>query len=132
MAKLLTSLAKKNFFSQLLYLESGFLSVAYFAVANLARLGISFIVRPQSGPSIQTGSSLSAGLQVVTQPTHLWKNRYPKLVSNPHRSKIRPPTQLDYRCMPPLHPVTLNTSIMNVRKGPKYSLHLTVKSCSAA
>ena len=36
----------------LLYLELGFLSVAYLTVANLARLGILFIVRSELGPSI--------------------------------------------------------------------------------
>ena len=87
------------FFFQLLYLELGFLSVAYLTVANLARLGISVHFRSQLGPSIQSDSSPSAGLQVVTQSTHLSKDCYPQLVSNPHRSEIRPPKQLDYRCM---------------------------------
>ena len=59
-----------------------------------------FIVRFQLGPSIQSGSSPSARLQVVTQSTHLSKDCYAQLVLNPHRSEIRPPKQLDYRCMP--------------------------------
>ena len=55
-----------------------------------------FVIRSQFGPSIQSGSSPSAGLQVVTQSTHLLKDCYPQLVSNPHRSEIRLPEQLDY------------------------------------
>ena len=62
-----------------------------------------FIVRPQLGPSVQSGSSPSAGLQVVTQSTHLSKDCYPQLVPNPNRSEIQPPKQLDYRCIS-LHP----------------------------
>ena len=80
-----------------------FFAVAYLMVANLARLGSRLVVRSQLGPSIQSGSSPSAGLQVVTQSTHLSKDCYPQLVSNPRRSEIQPPKQLDYRCMP-LHP----------------------------
>ena len=56
-----------------------------------------FVVRSQFGPSIQPGSCPSVGLQVFTQSTHLSKYCYPKLVSNPHRSEIRPPKQLDYK-----------------------------------
>ena len=48
-----------------------------------------FIVRSQLGPIVQSGSFPSAGLQVVTQSTHLSKDCYPQLVSNPHRSEIR-------------------------------------------
>ena len=54
-----------------------------------------FIVRSQFGPSVQSDSSPNAGLQVVTQSTHLSKDCYPKLVPNPQRSEIRPPKQLD-------------------------------------
>ena len=42
-----------------------------------------FIVRPQLGPNVQSGSSPSAVLQVVTQSTHLSKDCYPQLASNP-------------------------------------------------
>ena len=78
-----------------------FFAVAYLMVANLARLGISVCCQVSVRcPSIQSGSSPSAGLQVVTQSTHLSKDQ---LVSNPRRSEIQPPKQLDYRCMP-LHP----------------------------
>ena len=62
-----------------------------------------FIVRSQLGPSIWSGSSSSAGLQVVTQSTHLSKDCYPQQVLNQHHSEIWPPKQLDYRCLP-LHP----------------------------
>ena len=62
-----------------------------------------FIVTSQLGHSIQLGSSPSAGLQVATQSTHLSKDCYPQLVSNPHRPEIWPPKQLDYRCMPLHH-----------------------------
>ena len=48
-----------------------------------------FIFRSQLGPSIQSGSSPYAGLQVVTQSIHLSKDCYPKLVLNPHRSEIQ-------------------------------------------
>ena len=58
-----------------------------------------FIVRSLLVPSIYSGSSLCAGLQMVTQSTHLSKGCCPKLVFDPHRSEIRPPKQLDYRCM---------------------------------
>ena len=74
-----------------------------------------FIVRSQLGLSIQPGSSPSAGLQVVTQSTHLLKDCYPQLVLNPHRSEIRPPKQLDYRCMP-LHPLDLHSKALAYRK----------------
>ena len=62
-----------------------------------------FIVRAQLGRSIQSGSSPGAGLQLATQSTHQSKDCYPELVSNPPLSEIRPPKQLDYRCML-LHP----------------------------
>ena len=82
----------------------GFLSVAYtLRQLILPDLESRFIVRSQLGPCIQSGSSPSAGLQVVTQSTHLSKDSYPQLVSNPHRSEIRPPKQLDCRCLL-LHP----------------------------
>ena len=61
--------------------------------------------------STKVGNKLSTGktsdgirnaiLQVVTHPTHVSKDCYPQLVSNPHRSEIWPPKWLDYRCMPP-------------------------------
>ena len=41
-----------------------------------------FIVKSQLGPSIYSGSSPSAGLQVVTHSNHLPKDCYPQLVSN--------------------------------------------------
>ena len=63
-----------------------------------------FIVTSELGTGIQSVSSPSAGLQVVTQSTHLLKDCYPQLVPNPHRFKMQPPKQLDQRCMP-LHPV---------------------------
>ena len=50
-----------------------------------------FAVRSQLGPSVYSGSSPSAGLRVVTQSTHLSKECYPQLVSNPHRPEIRSP-----------------------------------------
>ena len=53
-----------------------FLSVAYLAAANLARLGNS-VHCYVSGPSIQSSSSPSAGLQVVTQSSHLSKDCSP-------------------------------------------------------
>ena len=59
-----------------------------------------FIVRSQFGPSIQSGSSLSDGLQVVAPSSHLLKDCYPRLVSHQHCSEIRPLNQLDYRCTP--------------------------------
>ena len=109
------AIAVKNFF-QLLYLESGFLSVAYLTVTNLASLKSWFIVRSQLSRSIQSGSSSSAGLQVVTQSIHLSKDCYPQLVSNPHRSEIQPPKQLDYSCLP-LHPAKnlSNITILEIK-----------------
>ena len=81
------------FFHYLLYLESGFLSVAYLTVANLARLGISVhcYVSVRCQYLVRLLSSPSAGLQVVTQSTHLSKDSYLQLVLNPHRSEIRSP-----------------------------------------
>ena len=70
----------------------------------LRDLGSRFIVMSQLG--IQSGSSPSAGLQVVTQSNQQSKYCYSQLVSNPHCSEICPPKQLDYRCMPP-HPPSL-------------------------
>ena len=74
-----------------------------------------FIVTSQLGPSIQSGYSPSAGLQVVTwitgsQSTQLSKDCYPQLVSNPQRSEIRPSQQLGYRGMS-LHPVHYGNSL---------------------
>ena len=62
----------------------------------------------QLGPSIQSGSSPCTGLRLVTQSTHLSKDCYPQLASNPHRSEIQPPKQLDYRCMLLHHDTTRN------------------------
>ena len=59
-----------------------------------------FLVRSQLGPSIQSGTFPSAGLQVATQSTHLLKDCHPQLVSNPHCFEIQPP-----KCML-LHPTT--------------------------
>ena len=53
-----------------------FLSVAYLTAANLARLGNS-VHCYVSDPSIQSSSSPSAGLQVVTQSSHLSKDCSP-------------------------------------------------------
>ena len=75
-----------------------FCSVAYLTVANLARLGVSGHCQVSVSPSIQSGFSPSAVLQVVTQTTHLSKDCYPQLVLNPHHSDIQPPKQLDYKC----------------------------------
>ena len=69
-----------------LYRVGVFLSVATLRQLIQPDLESRFIVRSQLGPSIQLGSSPSAGLQVVTQSTHLSKDYYPQLVSNPHRS----------------------------------------------
>ena len=66
------------------------------------------IVRSQLGPSIQSGSSPSPRSEVIAQSTHLSKGCYPSLVSNPHHSKILPPKQLDYMCIP-LHPAYATT-----------------------
>ena len=87
-----------NFF-QLLYLESGFYPQLTIRQLIQPDLESRFIDRSQLGPSIQSGSSPGARLQVVTQSTDLSKDCYLPLVSNPHRSEIRPPKQLDYRCM---------------------------------
>ena len=72
-----------------------------------------FIVRSQLGPSVQSGASPGAGLQVVTRSTHLSKDSYPQLVSNPYRSEIRPLKQLDYRCMP-LRPALAGNQLFKV------------------
>ena len=70
----------------------------FFFLVSLFRVGFFIRSLPCGSlfPSIQSGSSPSAGLQVVTQSTHLLKDCYPQLVSNPHRSEIRLPEQLDY------------------------------------
>ena len=82
-----------------------------------------FVVSSQLGPSIQSGSSPSAGLQMVTQSTHLSKDCYPQLVSNPHHSEIRPPKQLNYRRMP-LHPIeSIKFSQQEVIKVHHTALH---------
>ena len=100
---------KRMCFFQLLYLESGyFIFYLQLTLRQLIQPDLEswFIVRSQLGPIVQSGSFPSAGLQVVTQSTHLSKDCYPQLVSNPHRSEIRPPKQL--QCMP-LHPAYLKT-----------------------
>ena len=62
-------------------------SVAYLTV-NQPDLESRFLVSSQLGSSIQSGSSPSVGLQVVTQSTHLSKDCYPQLVQKPHCSEI--------------------------------------------
>ena len=57
------------------------------------------IVRSQLGPSIQSGQSPCARLQVLTQSTHLSKDCCSQLILSPNLSEIAPPEQLDYRCM---------------------------------
>ena len=64
------------FFLVTLFRVGFFLSVAYLTAANLARLGKS-VHHYVSGPSIQSSSSPSAGLQVVTQSSHLSKGCSP-------------------------------------------------------
>ena len=73
------------------YLQSDFLSLAYLTVANLARFGISVHCQVSVRSQYLSGSCPSAGLQMVTQSTHLSKDCYPQLVSNPNRSEIRLP-----------------------------------------
>ena len=58
-----------------------------------------FVVMFHLVPNLKSGSSPCAGLQVVTQPTHLLKNCYPQMRENPHRSEILPAKQLDNCCM---------------------------------
>ena len=97
-----------------------FYPLVYLTVANLESW---FIFSSQLGPSIQSGSSPSAGLQMVTQSTHLSKDCYPQLVSNPHHSEIRPPKQLNYRRMP-LHPIeSIKFSQQEVIKVHHTALH---------
>ena len=67
---------------------------------NLVGLESWFGFRSQLGPSIYPSSSSSAQLQVITKYTHLLKDCYPQLVSNPCFSEILPPKQLDCRYMP--------------------------------
>ena len=79
---------------QLLYFSYFFSSGVSYSQLTLQQLiqpdlESRFIFRSQLGPSIQSGSSPYAGLQVVTQSIHLSKDCYPKLVLNPHRSEIQ-------------------------------------------
>ena len=108
------------FFFYLHYLESDFfypqLTLQYLQQLIQPDLESRFIVRSQLDLSIQSGSSPSAGLQVVTQSTHLSKDCYPQLVSNPLCSEIRPPRQLGYRCMP-LHPAQIQKYTF-IKKNP--------------
>ena len=88
---------------QLLYLESGFVSIAYLTVANLARLGISvhcqvsvrsqYLVRLLSQCWITGGHTIHPPIEGLLPPTG----------NEPIPFQIQPPKQLDYRCMP-LHP----------------------------
>ena len=99
-AKKISALINYLFF-QLLYLESSF----FYLQLTLRQIiwhdfESRFIVRFQLSPSIQSGFSPCARLQVVTQSTYLTKNCYPQLVLYPHRSEIETPKQLDYRYMP--------------------------------
>ena len=50
-----------------------------------------FVVTSQWGPSIYSGFSPSAGLQIDPQSTHLLQDCYPQLELNPHCCEIRPP-----------------------------------------
>ena len=83
-------------FFQLLYSESGFFYLQL-TLQQLIQPDFEswFIARSQLGPRIQSCSSPNAGLQVVTQTTHVPKDCYPQLVLNLLCSKIRPPNQLD-------------------------------------
>ena len=88
-------------FLQLLYIESGsFLYVVNLTVAIQPDMKSRFVVGSQLSPSIQSGFFPCAGLQVVTQFTHLLKDCYSQLVLNPHCSEVIPTKQLDYRCIP--------------------------------
>ena len=69
-----------------------------------------FFVRSQLGPTTQSGFSSCARLHLVTKFTHLSKDCNPQLVLNSHRSEIRPPKHLDYRCMP-LHPTLTGSKV---------------------
>ena len=71
------------FFFFSVYLESVFCSQLTLQQLIQPDLESQFIVRSQLGPSIQSGSSPSAGLEAVTQSTLLSKNCQPQLVSNP-------------------------------------------------
>ena len=86
-----------------LYRVGFFLSVATLRQLIQPDLESRFIVRSQLGPSIQSGSSPSAGLQVVTQSTQLSKDYYPNWYRTHTVPQIRCPKQLNYRCML-LHP----------------------------
>ena len=104
----------RNIFFQLLYLESGFSFVANIIVANLARLGIlvhcqvsvrsQYLVRFLSQCWITGGHTIHPPIEGLL----------PQLVLNPHCSEIRPPKQLDYRCM----------SLQQTNKGPHGGKHV--------
>ena len=64
------------FFLVTLFRVGFLLSITYLMVANLAWFRI-LILRSQLGPSIESSSFPSAGLQVVEQSTHLLKDCYP-------------------------------------------------------
>ena len=88
---------------QLLYLEFGFypqLTLRQLIQPDQESQFSNLNLSSQLVPSIQSGSSPCVELQVVTPSTHLSKDYYPQLLLNPHRSKIQPPKQLDYWCMP--------------------------------
>ena len=105
---ILSHLLQQNNFRQRLFLVTLFRARSFQPQLTLRQLiqpdlESRYLVTSQLGPSIQSGSSPSAGLQVVTQSTHLSSDSYPQQVSNPRQSGIGPPKQLDYRCMS-LHP----------------------------
>ena len=58
-------------------------------VANLVRVESCFATRPQSGPSIWSGSCTHAGLQLVTSTI---LNDLPATINEPAPSKILPPS----------------------------------------
>ena len=90
--------------------RAGILSVAYLAIANLVRLKISFNCQISMNSQYLV-SSPCAGLQVVTQSTHLLKDCHPQLVSNLNHSKMLPRKQLDCECML-LHPMFLKKCVL--------------------
>ena len=118
--RILSHLLQQNNFRQCLFLVTLF-RARFFQPQHTLRqliqpdLESRSLVRSQLGPSIQSGSSPSAGLQVVTQSTHLSSHCYPQQVSNPHYSGIGPPKQLDYRCMS-LHPANKMKILANRMK----------------
>ena len=80
----------------------------------------------QLGPSIQSGTSPYAGLEVVTDSTHVSRDCYHQLTSNPHFYKNLSSKQLDCMWMPIFQSLSVRCLLRQNLSGNKIDALITV------